>query len=265
MKLKKVMWHIISVLSSVIIIVFVLGLIISIYIVSSGKHIGKSKFAVQTNAREVFKSSSDVYNLLVMGDSLAKGTGDENNKGFAGYFADSLKAKIKKKVNVNNIAVNGDVSDGLLKIVKRNETSDLIKNANIIFISIGGNEIKKFAASSPAAMTVEIKNTEGTYLSNLKNILESIREKNNKCKIVFIGLYNPFGSEIGEDKIKLINEWNYQTQNLICEDSDTVFVPTYDLFKYNTKTYLTIDNFHPDSAGYKAIAERIEQLRIENN
>jgi lysophospholipase L1-like esterase len=38
---------------------------------------------------------------------------------------------------------------------------------------------------------------------------------------------------------------------------DSLVIPTYDLFKNNLSFYLTADNFHPNSKGYKAIANRI--------
>ena len=67
----------------------------------------------KSQTSEVLTSAS--YNILVMGDSLAKGTGDEKGRGLAIDFSNSWSAKTNKEIKVNNIAVNGDVSSGLLK------------------------------------------------------------------------------------------------------------------------------------------------------
>lgn len=75
--------------------------------------------------------------------------------------------------------------------------------------------------------------------------------------VVFIGLYNPFGKDLTSDKVSILNEWNYQSQQLLSLDSNAIFIPTYDLFKYNLQDYLSADNFHPNSTGYQAISNRI--------
>lgn len=70
-------------------------------------------------------------------------------------------------------------------------------------------------------------------------------------------MYNPFGKDIDTDKLKFINNWNYETEQIIAEDANSIFIPTYDMFEYNLNNYLTVDGFHPNSAGYEAIANRI--------
>jgi lysophospholipase L1-like esterase len=75
--------------------------------------------------------------------------------------------------------------------------------------------------------------------------------------VVFIGLYNPIGKDLTSDKVSILNEWNYQSQQLLSLDSNAIFIPTYDLFKYNLQDYLAADNFHPNSTGYQAISDRI--------
>jgi len=197
------------------------------------------------------------YNILVLGDSLAKGTGDEKGLGFSGYFSDYWKTKTSKEIKINNLAINGDVSTGLLSVVKEPQTLADIKGSDMIFISIGGNEISKLKNTDIISSTTKIKDIESTYLSNLKSIFKIIRTNNPSSMVIFIGLYNPFGNELTADKVSILNEWNYQSQQLISLDSNALFIPTYDLFKYNTESYLAADDFHPNSTGYKAISGRI--------
>lgn len=211
------------------------------------------------NDKDSFKNDKKDYNILVLGDSLAKGTGDENNKGFAGKLADDLKNKTSQNVRLNNLAINGDVSEGLLQVVRSRVASNLIKKSNIIIISIGGNEIAKLKESNIFSIGVEYKMTKDLYIKNLRNIFKLIRGQNENCTIVCIGLYNPFGKNIDSSKVKLLNDWNKGTQDVTADDINAIFIPTYDLFKYNAQKYLTLDRFHPNGEGYKAIAKRIEE------
>lgn len=256
--IKRVMLKIITIVGIIVIITSIIGIITSIYITTRpANKVDINNKSSKETAKTIDKPKNNAYNILSMGDSIANGTGDETGRGFADYYAQSYKKDTSKAVNVNNIAVNGDVSDGLSQIVRNKSTSPIIESANLIFISIGGNEIKQFANSNDISSLAGIKSVESHYLSNLGNVIKKIRSENSNCTIVFIGLYNPFGDDITQDKLGLLDDWNYETQKLISDDSNGVYIPTYDLFKYNMKKYLTIDNFHPNSEGYKAIARRI--------
>lgn len=256
---KKTLWIIVLSLSILCTVVFLPAFITSLAISipkSSPTAYQKSSENVSEPNKQI-AASNTTYNLLSIGDSLAKGTGDEKGKGFAYYFADSWKTKINKDISINNLAVNGDKSSDLLQILQNPESWTQIAASNLIFISIGGNEIKQFKSSKYTLLSPEVKTVEDTYLNNLTNILKLIRSKNSTCTIVFIGLYNPFGEDISVDKIKLLNTWNYDTEQLISEDTNALFIPTYDLFKFNIDKYLTVDGFHPNGVGYEAISKRI--------
>jgi lysophospholipase L1-like esterase len=258
--LKKTILRIITLIGIIVIIISIVGIVTSVYITTrpTVKTATENK-SVKDTIKNTNKPQSNVYNILSMGDSIANGTGDENGKGFADYYAESYKKNTSKKVNVNNIAVNGEVSDGLYQILRNKQTAPIIQGSSIIFISIGGNEIKQFANSNDTTSMVSSNNVENHYLSNLKNVFKIIRSENSNCTIVFIGLYNPFGDELTQDELGLLEDWNYETQKFVSQDSNAVYIPTYDLFQYNIKKYLTIDNFHPNSQGYQAIARRIEE------
>jgi lysophospholipase L1-like esterase len=255
---NKIKWNFILIISIITTIIFVAGFFTALSLTVNTKN-SKKADKVQAVKPKVAKVNPSDYNLLVLGDSVAKGTGDEKGQGFGNYFADSLKTKASKPVVVNNLAVNGDVSGGLLRIVKTPELSVYIKSAKIILISIGGNEITRFKNVDLSLADSKIKTVQDNYSSNIKQILKTIRSNNSTCPIAIIGLYNPFGKDITPDKINFLNSWNYNTEQLISTDSNSLFIPTYDLFKYNLDKYLTIDKFHPNSAGYKAIAARLTE------
>lgn len=271
---KKTSFSIILTLSIIIIIVALTGCIYSIYITSANRDNGENKLKNTGNKNtdksvKIKKLDKNSYNILVMGDSLAKGTGDEKSRGFAKDFSDLWKSKAKKPIDITNISVNGDVSDGLLNIVKNQQNLQYIQDSNMIFISIGGNEIKNFKnldISSPSLESNGPLTVQNKYINNLEEIFKLIRNKNQNCMIVFIGLYNPFGNDLTSDKLALLEEWNSKTEEFVSSETNTIYIPTYDLFKYNSKNYLSGDNFHPNSLGYQSIARRIfESLKSYDN
>lgn len=264
---KKFKWRVILTISIITAVILIVGFVSAIFI--TGTSSAKNTFKAEDNKQvsndnkkedKINEVDNKSYNILVMGDSLAKGTGDEKGKGFAGDFADLWKAKETKTVKVTNVSVIGDTSSGLVNIVSEEQTLKYIEGSNIVLISIGGNEIKNFTNSdstSTASNNNAFKITQEKYLSNLKNVFKAIRSKNSKCMIIFVGLYNPFGKNLASDKINLLDNWNYETNKIVSSDSKSIFIPTYDLFKYNTDNYLAIDKFHPNGKGYDAISKRI--------
>lgn len=251
---KNLKWKLILLLSIVSTITLIIGFTAALSISSRPP---KEIPYTETEIPKSEELDQNYYNILILGDSLAKGTGDEKGLGFSGYFLNYWKTKTSKEIKTNNLAINGDVSSGLLNVIQEPQTLADIKGSNMIFISIGGNEISKLKNTDITSSTTKLKDIEDTYLTNLKSIFKIIRTNNPSSMVVFIGLYNPFGKELTSDKVSILNEWNYQSQQLVSLDSNALFIPTYDLFKYNTENYLAADNFHPNGAGYEAISDRI--------
>lgn len=136
---KKIIWFLILTLAITSSLVFSVGFIASLKITTASGNTGnsvKSNVDMSAQGKQTAELSNNSYNILVMGDSLAKGTGDEKGQGFANDFAGLWKTKTTKAIKVNNIAVNGDVSSGLLQISKSEETLRAVENSKIIFISI---------------------------------------------------------------------------------------------------------------------------------
>jgi len=255
---KNLRWKLILLLSIISTITLIIGFATALSISSAPpKEISKTDTNTETENTKLEVLDKNSYNILVLGDSLAKGTGDEKGRGFSGYFSDYWKTNISEEIKINNLAINGDVSSGLLKVIQESQTLSYVKGSDMIFISIGGNEISKLKNIDLTSSTTKIKDIEDTYLTNLKSIFKIIRTNNPSSMLIFIGLYNPFGKDLTPDKLTILNEWNFQSQQLVSLDSNALFIPTYDLFKYNTQDYLAADNFHPNSTGYEAISNRI--------
>lgn len=209
---------------------------------------------------EPYQEEKDLT-IVALGDSLTRGTGDDTGKGYVGYVKEEIKERSKNEVHLMNLGINGQRSEQLVKQVGQTQVQRQMKQADFIFITIGGNDLfnggQGLIEYSPESIAV----TEKKYLENVKATLNEVRVANQEATVFFIGLYNPFiDLEDGKDISKIIRQWNYDSAEISAEYPKVVFVPTFDLFELKVNDYLYSDKFHPNSKGYRLIAERVASL-----
>ncbi|MFD3257671.1 GDSL-type esterase/lipase family protein [Paenibacillus lentus] len=207
----------------------------------------------------------NVLNVTAIGDSLSKGTGDDSGKGFAKRFVELAKAQGTDSKLVNNLGINGLTTEGLVALLNEKGVRYSLSQADIIIVSIGGNDLFNGAANLqttgelPTELEMEQSVTQAS--ERLGTIADQILELNPEAQLVYVSLYNPFSDlqgmrEIGDEAV---SRWNHLVTDILRDRERTLVVPTYDLFTYNSQKYLASDHFHPNGAGYQIIAERIMQ------
>ncbi len=199
--------------------------------------------------------------VVALGDSLTRGTGDETGKGYVGVLVDEIKEKTKQPVQLTNLGINGQRSDQLKRQIVQTEVGRQLKKADVILVTIGGNDLFRSGQGLMDFQTGDIATIEKKYLNNLKFIFEQIRKQNKEANVFFIGLYNPFiNLGQGKEMSKVVRHWNYDSAEVSAEFPKVVFVPTFDLFELKVNDYLYSDKFHPNTKGYRLIAERVASL-----
>lgn len=200
--------------------------------------------------------------VVMVGDSLTEGVGDKSKKG--GYLP-YLKKLLEKekgihKAKIVNYGVSGHRTDQLLDRLEKPEVNKAIKEADVVIITIGGNDMINVVSENITNLKVEdFKKEKDLYNSRLNQILTTIRSENQAGSIVLVGLYNPFGSLFSEiEEIEqVIDGWNGSSQLIISQYDHAYFVEISDLFTENIEEFLHTDYFHPNNKGYKLIAERV--------
>jgi lysophospholipase L1-like esterase len=198
--------------------------------------------------------------LLVLGDSLAKGTGDESGRGFATDVLDALRKR--GPVEIGNLAVNGAESAEVRELVGQENVRSLAATADWILLSVGGNDLSHAVPGdgSPAAPVESVARAREDFASNLRAILSALRAASPSAPIRVLGLYDPFEQRGAPSRLgaSVILGWNALLQETALAYPDVLIVPTFDLFEYR-QDRLALDHFHPNRAGYSAIAARVLQ------
>lgn len=201
---------------------------------------------------------NDKVSYISIGDGLSKGI-NYNNYQTIGY-SDYIKEYFNNNNKLLNYSKdftdeNNRITDLINNIDNNIEINNItiqnaIKNADIITISVGMNEI----------MYKYNKNINSRYMYNYidelindyKLLLNKIT-KLNKNKIFLLSLYNP-----KEDK-ELDNYIKYTNNEIIklINDYNIIYIDTYKIFNNNKHLIYSKYNYYPNQDGYKLIAKEI--------
>jgi lysophospholipase L1-like esterase len=199
---------------------------------------------------------SGVFHLVALGDSLTRGTGDGEGGGYPARVAAELR-KGGKTVDVENVAVDGAETTDLLKKLDEAAVLSRIRSADLILLSIGGNDLTHSmpgltGGGDPGAAALSRARQQ------LLEILKRLRDANATAPIRLLGLYNPFRAD-GDARAytrQVLLLWNVAIEEATFSSKGTVVVPTSDLFEERPER-LSSDRFHPGPDGYAEIAARV--------
>lgn len=199
----------------------------------------------------------EILNYVVLGDSIAYGAGLMNPQ-------EAVYGKIVANTNgynYSNFAINGSKTVDLINRLGQSNVREAIAEADIISISIGGNDLlKNLLSLIPTLMvgnkSVLNKRIESMY-SNITTSIEMIRELNPDAEILLQTIYNNGGYlifyAVYENALKYVNPVYYKIQS---ENENVEVVDIYSAFKGNGVN-ICGDTIHPNSRGNKIIAEEV--------
>lgn len=156
-----------------------------------------------------FASATDKTNYVVLGDSIAYGSGLSNptEACYGKMIADTCG------FDYANYSVPGATTDALIRKLKEKAVIDAVEKADIISISIGGNDFLMndivslmFDAVAKKDYSTFDEIGEGVYV-NIGKIVGIIRDVNSDAVILLQTLYNPQlgylreGYQYGADKV----------------------------------------------------------------
>lgn len=204
------------------------------------------------------------YHYTAIGDSLTTGAGALLGDGFAPIYRRMAERYLRKPVSYENLGINGLTSQELLSLIHSNSLfRSAIGRAELITVTIGGNDLRPYVSalargsgSSGSSVSQALKHTK-EHVRQIVHALYRIKHGQREPFIIrMVGLYNPFpGVREGGLYVRQYNSFldslggpNYRVANI------------YPAFEGNERALLSLDRVHPNSRGYRVIAEELNQL-----
>jgi lysophospholipase L1-like esterase len=189
--------------------------------------------------------------VVLLGDSLARGMGAENQKGFDPILEEELEKQGIRATEVANFGRDGARTRSLVARLATEEVAEAVGDADVIILSIGANDLFVDAHRTRAGSDEII----AQVLGRLDQAIDEIRSINGQGTIFVIGLYNPFfESSFRPVAQSVIQRWNQSVQ-IRYQTRGVRLIETADLLDKPER--LSLDQFHPNGEGYRLIAERI--------
>ncbi len=204
-------------------------------------------------------------NYLVLGDSIGYGSGimNPNNACYGRIIADT------NGFNYENEAIPGHTTENLIDRLAKKNVVEKVKKADIISLSIGGND---FLMSNILGLLYdsmiekdyrEFTKIGNSYYSDLSMVISTIRSFNSDVVILMQTLYNPQSGhvrntyQVGADNINdAIRRYNKKYPGKI------VIVDVGAALGSDMKNYAT-DGIHPSAYGNENIAKVIQKKLVE--
>ncbi|MED3320931.1 SGNH/GDSL hydrolase family protein [Bacillus thuringiensis] len=206
------------------------------------------------------KKKTGTLQIVSLGDSLTRGVGDKERIGYVGRMKEDLQKDYKQKIALTNLAVSGAKMPDLLKQIESSGAQYSIKQADVIVLTIGGNDLFPGWESLGKIDLETYRPDTETFQNEAKKIIEEIRKLNTDSPIFWLGLYNPFEDvEDLKGSSNIVVDWNASLEKLALNDKNVYITPTFDLFQNRGKDLLYSDHFHPNEVGYTYMAERLVQ------
>jgi len=202
------------------------------------------------------------FKLVFFGDSLTQGVGDESKSGgFTSIVKQHYEAKpYIDNVSVTNLGVRGNRTNHLLKRLEDPEVQEALAEADVIFMTVGGNDLMKVIRENFLDLTFSLFDKEQElYAKRLDSVLGEVRKHNDSSRIYLVGLFNPFYHFFQEIKEmnEVVTNWNATTISILDEYPNTAYVPIQDIFIDPEENLLDDDQFHPNQKGYQLIGNNI--------
>jgi lysophospholipase L1-like esterase len=206
--------------------------------------------------------------ILVFGDSIAYGAGDEKEGG----WVNRLKKVLDKGpftspdfyCLVYNLAISGDSLDDLLKRFEFETEQRLKEGESTVFIFAIGINDSQFIQSQN-----NLRSSLPEFQNNLRDIIKLAKKYSSK--IIFVGLTPvdetktvslPWNSDKSY-KNEYIEKYN-KIMKSVSKENKIYFINIFDKLVKSDYRNLLVDGLHPNSKGHQKIFEIVKDFLTEN-
>ncbi len=196
---------------------------------------------------------------VVIGDSIAAGTGLVNpeTKSYGAIVANT------NGYRYINHAVPGYTTANLLSLLSESAVSKDVKAADIISLSIGGNDF--FAGIKPAMIVNGLLRDDysgfnsiaSKFSSNFAAIIKRIKKLNPDATILVQTVYNPHYDMLQETYQQAVDRLNKVFKNYLAKHPGSFVIVDVAKAFAGHKEYIAIDATHPNAKGHVVIARLV--------
>ena len=200
-----------------------------------------------------------VLRVVVIGDSLAFGAGDETGGGIPGRLPNELRAHHSGTIDVQNLGANGATTEDVQARLREQSVRDGVYIADVIVLSVGANDA--FQTTDLRAQAIAHREEFAKeILQKVAAVVSELRAINPDAEILILGGYNPFPENPLSSGINsYMKKWDSLLDDKFAADPYVDVVKLSDILDGPDKLS-SIDHFHPSGASYAAIAKRIAEM-----
>ncbi|RNC29239.1 MAG: Spore germination lipase LipC [Candidatus Dichloromethanomonas elyunquensis] len=198
---------------------------------------------------------------LALGDSITTGYGVGYRYAFASLFYQKFAAVYPGMVYCN-LAVNGQTTGELSRLLSNAELVFLLKQSSMITITIGSNDLLQalpfILSGSRNQQKVILRETAG----NINLIGQEIRRINKDAVIKIAAIYNPLPggrfAAYSDQSQNLIGPLNAHLARWV-KKYWAELIPLDQIFKGQKRYLLNPDQIHPNRLGHLLIAQAFSE------
>lgn len=211
---------------------------------------------------QALANEREVY--VALGDSLAAGQTpySQIDAGYTDLIALQLAKQGKLQHFTKELTFPGYRVSDVIDSVKSEQAEPLLKQATLITISAGANNLLPLISHNPQQGTMNFSQLNANFALNIvrkemAELLKLVREKAPNADIYVMGYYFPYVSVHNEQTAGATKALQLMNEILAdqAKQAGAKFVAVYDTFEEQRANYLpNIGDVHPNQEGYLVMA-----------
>ncbi|WP_313893688.1 SGNH/GDSL hydrolase family protein [Psychrobacillus sp.] len=201
---------------------------------------------------------------IALGDSLAAGQTPNRaiDAGYSDLIAQELTRSNQLAFYSKALAFPGYTTADVLKTVRTPEAKELLKNATVVTISAGANDLLRLVQVNPSSGSVAYQQIHADFAlnnvrKNIEDIIQEVQTVAPKAKVYVMGYYFAYPHVRESQKHGIHKELNmlHAILKKQAEANGATYVSVEESFGLNAKDLLpnSVD-VHPTMEGYRLFA-----------
>lgn len=217
-------------------------------------HVAEWRAAAVSRAERLLED--ETLRVVIIGDSVAAGSGDETGLGITGQLRMRLTSTAAE---ITNGAIPGGRTRDMHHAVERLRHE--IQRADVVLLSVGGNDL--YGSSKERLLSLISPDFQIRRVARrVTHVVDHLQQINPAVSVVLLGLYNPYGQmKLGPLLSAYVKRWDGKLTLAFASNPKVSVVPIADLLA-SVERLSPLDRFHPGASGYAAIVQRVSAASI---